>query len=87
MFVIIVYDVATERVVKVNQYLKRYLNWIQNSVFSGEITKSQLQFIKKRLEELIEKKEDSVIIYEISNKKWLKEQLIGIEKGKKDRFL
>ncbi|MHA1881375.1 MAG: CRISPR-associated endonuclease Cas2 [Candidatus Heimdallarchaeota archaeon] len=87
MFIIIVYDVATERVVRVNQYLKRYLNWIQNSVFSGEVTKSQLHFIKKRLEEIIEKKEDSVIIYEISNKKWLKEQIIGVEKGKKDRFL
>ena len=37
MYIIIVYDINTKRVNKVKSLLRMYLNWIQNSVFEGEI--------------------------------------------------
>ncbi|MEM2175169.1 MAG: CRISPR-associated endonuclease Cas2, partial [Candidatus Micrarchaeia archaeon] len=43
MFVIVVYDIEQERVNNVNKFLKRFLNWRQNSVFEGNIQKSQFE--------------------------------------------
>jgi len=49
MFVIIVYDVSVDRVSKVCSYLRRYLNWVQNSVFEGNITDKQWAEIQRRV--------------------------------------
>ena len=38
MYVIAMYDVGQIRVGKMLKLCRRYLNWIQNSVFEGEIT-------------------------------------------------
>jgi len=46
MYVIIVYDIDQSRVAKVCQYLRRWLHWVQNSTFEGELTESQLERIK-----------------------------------------
>ncbi len=81
MYAIIVYDAAQERVNKVCQFLRTYLNWIQNSVFEGEITESGLEKIKIKLADLIDKKVDSVIIYTLSNRKLVKRDIIGMEKS------
>ncbi|MGB9825625.1 MAG: CRISPR-associated endonuclease Cas2 [Desulfofundulus sp.] len=40
MYVIIVYDVGQSRVAKVCQYFKRFLHWVQNSAFEGEISRA-----------------------------------------------
>ena len=45
MYAIIVYDIKVERVNKVKGYLRKHLNWIQNSVFEGDITLSELENI------------------------------------------
>ena len=42
MYVIIVYDIDVKRVAKVCKYLRQHLNWVQNSVFEGGLTKAQL---------------------------------------------
>ncbi|MEZ2737847.1 CRISPR-associated endonuclease Cas2, partial [Aneurinibacillus aneurinilyticus] len=42
MYVIITYDVSEKRVGKVCRKLKEYLTWTQNSVFEGEVSKTQL---------------------------------------------
>jgi len=81
MYVIIVYDVKVERVSKVCYFLRQYLNWIQNSVFEGELTKSQLLKIKSGLKNLIDEKEDSIIIYKMRTKNTLERENIGIEKS------
>ena len=39
MYVIVVYDIGEKRVAKMLKLCRQYLNWIQNSVFEGEITK------------------------------------------------
>jgi CRISPR-associated protein Cas2 len=35
LYVVIVYDVDVARVPKVCKFLRRYLHWVQNSVFEG----------------------------------------------------
>ncbi len=82
MFVILVYDVAEERVSKVCQFLRLYLNWIQNSVFEGEVTQAEFMRIVKTLKTLIDENTDSVIIYTFSNEKLVKRVKLGIEKAK-----
>ena len=56
---IIVYDVSVKRVNKVCQFLREYLDWIQNSVFEGELTKSEVKQIETRLKDIINVYENS----------------------------
>jgi len=81
MYVIIVYDINVKRVNKVKAYLRKYLLWVQNSVFEGEITKSQLERIKKDLKIICNESEDSIIIYSFRTKRAMKRELLGIEKS------
>jgi len=80
MYVLIIYDINVERINKVYKFLKTYLNWVQNSVFEGEITKSQFNIITQKLKELIDEDTDSVIIYKIPEK-YMDKQIIGVEKN------
>ena len=44
MYVILVYDFGEERVSKyARSYERKYLNWIQNSVFEGEISRGSIE--------------------------------------------
>ena len=49
MFVIMVYDINVKRVAKVLKTSRRYLSWVQNSVFEGEITPGCLGALKRDL--------------------------------------
>lgn len=80
MYVLVVYDVGVKRVEKVRRFLIQYLSWVQNSVFEGELTESQLAELINGVGEIIDKKEDSVYIYRVSDKKWLAKKVLGIEK-------
>jgi len=80
MYVIIVYDVSVERVSKVCQFLRQFLNWIQNSVFEGELTESELEKIKTGLKKIIDSERDSVIIYILRTDQILKREILGVEK-------
>jgi len=81
MYVIIAYDVAVERLDAVRKTLKQYLNWVQNSAFEGELTEGKLEELSMRIKDVIDEKADSVICYSLSNPRWLKKRVIGIEKG------
>ena len=65
MYIILVYDIEVPRVVKVCKYLRQHLNWIQNSVFEGELTKAQLARVKSGLSAIIDTEKDSVIIFQL----------------------
>jgi CRISPR-associated protein Cas2 len=80
MYVIIVYDVSVKRVSKVCQFLRQYLNWMQNSVFEGELTESELKKVEIGIKEIIDTNEDSIIIYQFKNEKVLLKTHIGIKK-------
>jgi CRISPR-associated protein Cas2 len=81
MYVILVYDVAQERVAKVCQFLRRYMNWVQNSAFEGELSEVQLQRVKQGLLDLIDREQDSVYLYILPNANWLRREVLGLSKG------
>ena len=81
MYLIVVYDIAVERIDRVRQFLKQYLNWVQNSAFEGELTEGEYEKIKIGLKKLIEEKEDSILFYKASSQKWIKRETLGIEKA------
>ncbi len=87
MYVLLVYDINEKRVVKVLKFLRTYLNWVQNSVFEGNITEAQLLKIKNGLKRIIDEEEDSVLIYTARDSKWLSKSVIGIEKKSTNNFL
>lgn len=80
MYVVIVYDIGVERINKVHKYLRTVLFWVQNSVFEGELSKSELKKVKMDLDELIEKDIDSIIIFQFPEK-FLKKEILGLEKN------
>lgn len=80
MYVIIVYDVGIDRINNIRKFLKRFLNWIQNSVFEGEITESQLIRIENYLNKNTEQDYDFIKIYMLSSNKYLKIDVIGTVK-------
>ena len=80
MYVVVVYDVEVARVNKINQFLKQFLYWRQNSVFEGEVTQSQLEKIKIWIKKFI-KDGDKVIIYILPSQKILQTIEFGRNKG------
>jgi CRISPR-associated protein Cas2 len=66
---------------------RQYLNWIQNSVFEGELTEVQLKELKYRAKDIMKEDEDSFIIFSSREQKWMDKQVIGKEKNNLDNFL
>lgn len=87
MYVIAVYDVGEKRVVKMLKLCRKYLHWIQNSVFEGEISAVQLKELELKAREIMVKEEDSFIIFTSREKKWMDKKIIGKEKNSTDNFL
>ena len=81
MYIILVYDIEVSRVVKVCKYLRQHLNWIQNSVFEGELTKAHLARVKSGLSAIIDPEKDSVIIFQLRDARWLNKEVMGIDKN------
>ena len=67
--------------------MRRYLNWIQNSAFEGELTEGMLAELEMRLSDTIDMHHDSIIVYTISNPKWIKKKTLGIEKSEVTQIL
>ncbi len=87
MYVILVYDIGEKRVAKMLKLCRKYLNWIQNSVFEGEITEVKLKELKAYAKDIMESAEDSLIIFKSREEKWLDKEIIGKEKGTIDNFI
>lgn len=87
MYVIIVYDAAPKRGVKLLKFLRQHLIWIQNSVFEGDVTEAQFEIIKKGIKDNINKEKDSVIIYQFDSESYTNRQVIGVERNETDSFI
>lgn len=81
MYAILVYDVGVERVTDVRVFLKQYLNWVQNSVFEGELTEAELMQVEQGLKGRIDPATDSVVIYHVASNKFLETIVIGTPKA------
>jgi CRISPR-associated protein Cas2 len=87
MYIILVYDFGERRVTKMLKLCRKYLNWIQNSVFEGELTEVKLKELKLKAEHIMDKETDSLIIFSSRNEKWLDKEIIGKELSTLDTFL
>ena len=87
MFVILVYDVTERKVAKALKVCRKYLTWIQNSVFEGDIGEANLKKLKKELLGVIDPKTDSVIVYRFNSLNYSKREVLGIEKNKQEILL
>ncbi|MDO4790322.1 MAG: CRISPR-associated endonuclease Cas2 [Porphyromonas sp.] len=87
MYVILVYDVGEKRVAKMLKLCRQYLNWIQNSVFEGEITEVKLLELKMAAHDIMDEEEDSIIIFSSRQHRWLEKEILGKEKASVDIFL
>ncbi|MBV5283635.1 MAG: CRISPR-associated endonuclease Cas2 [Paludibacter sp.] len=87
MYVILVYDCGEKRVGKMLKLCRKYLNWIQNSVFEGEISEVKLKELTLKAKDFMDEDEDSLIIFSGRTEKWLDKQVIGKERCSTDNFL
>jgi len=87
MYIILVYDIGEKRVGKMLKLCRRYLNWIQNSVFEGEITEVRLLELKHEAMQLMDEETDSVIIFKARQERWLEKEIVGKELQNLDNFL
>lgn len=87
MYVILVYDIGEKRVGKMLKHCRKYLNWIQNSVFEGEITEVKLKEMLTGAKGIMNTDVDSLIIFKSRDERWLDKEVIGAERMSTDNFL
>lgn len=92
MYIIVVYDIrqvddfakVQRRVFKI---CKRYLYHVQNSVFEGNLTKSQIEKFEFELKTVLRGNEDSCIIFKSRNEKWLEKKILTNQKVENEQFI
>lgn len=87
MYIVLVYDIGEKRVGKMLKLCRKYLNWIQNSVFEGEISEVKLKELQHLAKQIMNVEQDSLIIFKSRNEKWLEKEIVGKEKNELDTFL
>ena len=87
MYYIAVYDVSVDRVGRMLKIFRRYLTWVQNSVFEGELTDAQLDRLQCEAAELMDPDEDSIIFWRLRDRKFVDRETLGKERGTTSRML
>jgi CRISPR-associated protein Cas2 len=87
MYVILVYDFGERRVSKMLKLCRKYLNWVQNSVFEGEISELQLKQLEASAKDFMDPDEDSIIIFSSRSQMFMDKRIIGVERNTTDNFL
>ncbi|MGB3368502.1 MAG: CRISPR-associated endonuclease Cas2 [Acidaminobacteraceae bacterium] len=92
MYVILVYDIKFDSegkkvLPKVYKTCKKYLTHIQNSVFEGELSKSQLIELNNELKKFMRMDIDSVIVFKSREARWLEKEFWALEDDATSNFL
>ena len=87
MYVILVYDVGEKRVGKMLKLCRRYLSWVQNSVLEGNLSKAQLRALRIQIDDIIDKDENSVILFSSKMEYSMDKEILGKERMSVDNFL
>ncbi len=93
MYIILMYDICIsvdgggKNLSKIHKVCKKYLSHIQNSVFEGEITESNLKKLEIELKQYIRKEYDSVIVFKSREQGWLNKLFWGKEDDITSNFL
>ena len=85
-YVIAVYDVSQKRVNKMRKLFRRYLTWVQNSVFEGDLTTAQIKQLQLEAESLMDG-DDGVILYQLRDERYSERLVVGNDKAQRSRFL
>ncbi|WP_338813357.1 CRISPR-associated endonuclease Cas2 [Bernardetia sp. Wsw4-3y2] len=87
MYIILMYDMDSKRVGKMLKLCRQYLNWIQNSVFEGEISPPKLRELSAKMKMIMDEEYDSVIIFKHRRKIAMDREVIGVERNPLDDFI
>lgn len=87
MYVILVYDFSEKRVSKMLKLCRKYLNWVQNSVFEGEISEAKLKELLLICDSFMIRDEDSIVIFSGNSKNVINKRIVGKERANIDIFL
>lgn len=87
MYFVAAYDVDEKRVGKMLKIFRRYLTWVQNSVFEGELTEAQYEALKAEARDLMDPDTDSVIFWNLRAEQYCDRETLGIERGTTGRLL
>jgi CRISPR-associated protein Cas2 len=81
MFVVLVYDTLAERNPAVLKTCRRYLHWIQRSVFEGELSNAQYRSLTASLRTQIDTTYDSVRVYIVRTPEFIEAHTLGVDLG------
>ncbi len=88
MFVILYYDVGEKRCGKMLKTCRKYLQWVQNSVFEGEISAAKYEKLIYEIDRIIKPEDsDSVIVYQFRTTRYTKRLVYGKDKKDDIQFL
>lgn len=79
-YYIAVYDVSTRRGARVLKLFRRYLTWVQNSVFEGELTHAQAAELEAKADALL-RDADAVVLYELRTTAYTERRVLGAERA------
>jgi CRISPR-associated protein Cas2 len=77
VFVILVYDTLAERNPQALKTCRKYLHWVQRSVFEGELSSAQYMSLTKELTTQLDTSYDSVRIYTVRTSDFIDKHTIG----------
>ncbi len=88
MFVILYYDVNEKRCAKMLKTCRKYLIWVQNSVFEGEISSANYEKMIHELKKImIDEDGDSLICYRFRTTKYTDRKAYGADKKEDVSFI
>ncbi|MBP7562635.1 MAG: CRISPR-associated endonuclease Cas2 [Candidatus Cloacimonetes bacterium] len=81
MFLILYYDVGEKRCTKMLKICRKYLEWVQNSVFEGKISDAGFEKMIFELKKTMNIDEgDSLVIYKFRQMKYYERKVYGADK-------
>ncbi|MDN5319529.1 CRISPR-associated endonuclease Cas2 [Thermovirga lienii] len=81
MFRVLVYDVSQKKVYKVRKYLSDKMFWVQNSTFEGHLRDEQKLVVMDKLKELLDPREDSLLLFSTEAEFAWEKMIIGLDKS------
>lgn len=87
MFVVLVYDTAAERNPAVLGACRRYLHWVQRSVFEGELSAAQYRSLTTELRTKLDLEYDSIRVYRLRGPHDVTVDCLGQQDGHADTVL
>jgi CRISPR-associated protein Cas2 len=79
-FYIAFYDVDKKRVAKMHKCFSKYLFWLQNSVFEGDLTDAQFNKLKAEIDKIMDTEVDSVGFFKVRASVFTERMIYGIPK-------